>query len=193
MRPTGLLPAFEAMNAPDEDGDPAKPILSIGGMPGWITNGWAAAFVGEEIASAFKQRDGARAIPLLAATRIPAAENVSLRIPFVPSNGLVRPKCATCKGMGVAECNLGHEHDCTECDGDGRTGPHRTDEKIGQRVYRAAGVDFLLQDRVGALLDGLTVAALGGAEDPLAGIDADGDIVVMAMGMRGTPDKPVTA
>jgi hypothetical protein len=30
-------------------------------------------------------------------------------------------RCETCYGKGFDECNLGHEHDCEDCDGTGKT------------------------------------------------------------------------
>lgn len=34
-------------------------------------------------------------------------------------NGKEAKKCLTCHGDGIVECNLGHEHDCDDCDGEG--------------------------------------------------------------------------
>ncbi len=38
-----------------------------------------------------------------------------------------KPKeCAYCHGDGVAECSMGHEHDCGMCDGTGKVTPIET-------------------------------------------------------------------
>lgn len=29
-------------------------------------------------------------------------------------------ECDRCDGLGTEECNLGHDHECIECDGDGK-------------------------------------------------------------------------
>lgn len=39
-----------------------------------------------------------------------------------------RVECRNCEGRGDIECNMGHDHDCTECDGEG--GVELTGKKI---------------------------------------------------------------
>lgn len=41
---------------------------------------------------------------------------VKRRFPPLPKG------CKNCKGLGEVRCNLGHEHDCEDCDGRGSTG-----------------------------------------------------------------------
>lgn len=187
--PTNLLPTFLAMNTVDEDGNEVLPVRRLHPPAnGWITNGYAAAFVGDAAASAKEAREGsAEKLELMrAAERIPVVEDIDFRIPFRASTNSQRPKCETCSGTGSRECDLGHDHDCDKCDGDGRLGKRGPHECIGQRVFRATeGREVVAQDRTGAMLDGLDVVWLGGTpESPIGGVDANGDVVVIVMPLR---------
>ena len=195
MKPTGLLPAFEAMNTLDDTGTPEHPILQLPHLGGWITNRISAAYVGDEAARFPKAKGGSTTIiDILCRPRTPVSEDVSYRLPYVPRTGGVRPKCGRCNGDGVLECDLGHEHDCGNCHGDGQVGERGKPEELGQRLYVTGGREILAQARTGALLDGLTPFVLGDSiEDPIAGVDADGDIVVLVMQLRGGPERPAVA
>ena len=47
-------------------------------------------------------------------------------------------RCSHCDGQGYAECDLGHSHDCEECDGEGKTtkSPGEVLEEYGWKLYR---------------------------------------------------------
>lgn len=48
--------------------------------------------------------------------------------------------CLECEGKGYRECDLGHEHDCEECDGDGVfSARHEMDASTGLRCERCGG------------------------------------------------------
>lgn len=48
-------------------------------------------------------------------------------------------RCSYCDGQGYAECDLGHSHDCEECDGEGEftKTPEDVLEEYGGKLYRA--------------------------------------------------------
>lgn len=50
-------------------------------------------------------------------------------------------KCEDCNGDGVVECNLGHEHDCDKCDGEGEHKPSTGDMRKRYNAEIAADAE----------------------------------------------------
>jgi hypothetical protein len=55
---------------------------------------------------------------------MPFPESGWMPLPALPKCeckvGKTTERCESCNGLGTAECNMGHEHDCHECEGKGK-------------------------------------------------------------------------
>lgn len=78
--------------------------------------------------------------------------------------GKVTP-CETCGGEGYQECDLGHDHDCEDCDGNGVIAVHPGDEKDGIECSECDGLgrfpDAPQGLRTGVIIDGKVIVGLG--------------------------------
>ena len=169
---------------------------------GWITDGIAAIHVGRQAAQgspmlAPATPDQTKAVrswilgPTTPVTFDAAAPDN--RPYYVTPPADRAPPCADCKGDGTIECDAGFEHDCQTCEGNGYVDPPaRKRDDPGRRSYLAAdGKRHLVADWMAALLlDGKTTVRLDapgllrGDVHAIAGRDAEGDIVVVVMGMK---------
>ena len=72
--------------------------------------------------------------------------------------------CQTCAGEGYQECDLGHEHDCEDCDGNGVV-PAFGDGKDDIECSECAGMGKMPDTpqgfRTGVIIDGKVCVALG--------------------------------
>jgi len=57
-----------------------------------------------------------------------------------PKVSLFPDKCPECHGKGYEECDLGHEHDCEECDGSGNA-PDRCENFMTSEYLAAVNHD----------------------------------------------------
>ena len=177
---------------------------SIAVGPGWITDGIAAIHVGREAAelilgprvdqatvAATQQFRSWILGPTTPVTFDAAAPDN--RPYYVTPPADRPPPCADCKGDGTIDCDAGFEHECSACEGLGKVDPPgRKRDDPGRRSYIAAdGKRHLLADWMAALLlAGKTTVRfdepglLSGGVHAIGGKDAEGDIVVVVMGMR---------
>lgn len=181
MRPVLLPPDVIAMDDRMWRSDPE--------LPGWLTNGFIAAFVGSaapvtaEAAAPLKKK----LAELSSAERFPVTEAADMRMPYrrTEKNGA----CFECHGNSRHECECGDEHTCGVCDGSGTY--KDVDQDVGQRVYLNGDCISVVDARFGALLDGLKTFRIGkGDMDPIAGVDDAGDVVAIVMPRRDTIRTP---
>ena len=145
--------------------------------PGWVSNGhWAVLATAEHYAAAvadpFALKRSYKASLDFGAPRTPLEEVRSERIEPVAAIEAVISVCPTCDHERTAK-------------------PYQRGD-LGQRIYAGGGVETLVDGRYAEILDGLSVVRLGTKElDPVAGIDADGDIVAVVLPMRMSARRAV--
>lgn len=86
------------------------------------------------------------------ASKLFAGFNVEGLQPFdiPPPKGLATNRCRYCNGNGVRTCDLGHDHDCDECDGTGEVeewpsqdiGACRFSERYLSKIITLPGLKF---------------------------------------------------
>ena len=116
---------------------------------GWVTNGKAAAFVGEEAVATLGCDWDVRVRHILVDAL--ATQRRVLRVAKA-APGVASP-CETCSQRGVLTCSLHFDHDCTRCNGTG----HLTHG--GYIVLTSGdGDEIVVSDAYRAVLDGRTLA-----------------------------------